>query len=102
MPRAADVPTGSALSGRFLLIAFREQSAMAITAAKKAPNPTDRHVGARVRMRRKMLAMSQTQLADALARIGSEIASMRSNSRTPLCIRSISSDVMIMPSKTRG
>ncbi len=39
---------------------------MAITAAKKAPNPTDRHVGARVRMRRKMLAMSQTQLADAL------------------------------------
>jgi transcriptional regulator with XRE-family HTH domain len=47
-------------------MAFREQSAMAITAAKKAPNPTDRHVGARVRMRRKMLAMSQTQLADAL------------------------------------
>src|SRR3989442_14443244 len=39
---------------------------MAITAAKKAPNPTDRHVGSRVRMRRKMLAMSQTQLADAL------------------------------------
>jgi transcriptional regulator with XRE-family HTH domain len=66
VPRAADVPTGAALSGRFLLIAFREQSAMAITAAKKAPNPTDRHVGARVRMRRKMLAMSQTQLADAL------------------------------------
>jgi transcriptional regulator with XRE-family HTH domain len=45
---------------------FREQSAMAITAAKKAPNPTDRHIGSRVRMRRKMLAMSQTQLADAL------------------------------------
>jgi transcriptional regulator with XRE-family HTH domain len=39
---------------------------MAITAAKKAPNPTDRHIGSRVRMRRKMLAMSQTQLADAL------------------------------------
>jgi transcriptional regulator with XRE-family HTH domain len=37
---------------------------MAITAAKK--NPTERHIGARVRMRRKMLAMSQTQLADAL------------------------------------
>ena len=33
---------------------------------KKAPNPTDQHIGARVRMRRKMLAMSQTQLADAL------------------------------------
>jgi hypothetical protein len=36
---------------------------MAITAAKKAPNPTDRHIGRRVRMRREMLAMSQTQLA---------------------------------------
>jgi transcriptional regulator with XRE-family HTH domain len=33
---------------------------------KKTPNPTDQHVGARVRMRRKMLAMSQEQLADAL------------------------------------
>ena len=33
---------------------------------KKAPSPTDQHVGARVRMRRKMLAMSQEQLADAL------------------------------------
>src|SRR5215813_1321095 len=33
---------------------------------KKAPNPTDRHIGSRVRMRRKMLAMSQTRLADAL------------------------------------
>jgi transcriptional regulator with XRE-family HTH domain len=33
---------------------------------KKAPNSTDRHIGSRVRMRRKMLAMSQTQLADAL------------------------------------
>jgi transcriptional regulator with XRE-family HTH domain len=29
-------------------------------------NPTDRHIGSRTRMRRKMLAMSQTQLADAL------------------------------------
>jgi transcriptional regulator with XRE-family HTH domain len=33
---------------------------------KKAPNPIDKHVGSRVRMRRKLLAMSQTQLADAL------------------------------------
>ena len=33
---------------------------------KKAPNPTDQHVGSRVRMRRKMLAMSQTKLGDAL------------------------------------
>jgi transcriptional regulator with XRE-family HTH domain len=33
---------------------------------KRAPNPIDRHVGSRVRMRRKMLAMSQTKLGDAL------------------------------------
>jgi len=33
---------------------------------KKAPNPTDQHVGSRVRMRRKMLAMSQGKLGAAL------------------------------------
>jgi DNA-binding XRE family transcriptional regulator len=35
-------------------------------ATKKAPNPIDKHVGSRVRMRRNMLAMSQTKLGDAL------------------------------------
>jgi transcriptional regulator with XRE-family HTH domain len=35
-------------------------------AAKKAPNPTDKHVGSRVRMRRLMLAMSQEKLGAAL------------------------------------
>jgi transcriptional regulator with XRE-family HTH domain len=34
--------------------------------AKKAPNPTDKHVGARVRMRRIMLGMTQEKLGDAL------------------------------------
>ena len=29
---------------------------------KKSPNPTDKHVGSRVRMRRMMLGMSQTEL----------------------------------------
>jgi transcriptional regulator with XRE-family HTH domain len=33
---------------------------------KKLPNPTDTHVGARVRMRRLMLSMSQEKLGDAL------------------------------------
>src|SRR5437867_8014014 len=33
---------------------------------KKAPNPIDKHVGSRVRMRRMMLKMSQTALGDAL------------------------------------
>ena len=33
---------------------------------KKSPNPTDKHVGSRVRMRRMMLGMSQEKLGDAL------------------------------------
>src|SRR5262249_38991214 len=33
---------------------------------KKAPNPIDKHVGSRVRMRRMMLAMSQEKLGAAL------------------------------------
>ena len=53
----------------FLLIALATGSAMAVRLSlprKKAPNPIDQHVGARVRMRRIMLAMSQERLADAL------------------------------------
>ena len=38
---------------------------MAMT--KKTPNPTDKHVGSRVRMRRMMLGMSQEKLGDALS-----------------------------------
>jgi transcriptional regulator with XRE-family HTH domain len=34
--------------------------------AKKAPNPVDKHVGSRVRMRRMMVGMSQERLGDAL------------------------------------
>lgn len=34
--------------------------------AKKAPNPTDKHVGARIRMRRMMLGISQEKLAAPL------------------------------------
>jgi transcriptional regulator with XRE-family HTH domain len=33
---------------------------------KKDPNPIDKHVGSRVRMRRIMLAMSQEKLGDAI------------------------------------
>src|SRR4030088_259844 len=35
--------------------------------AKKAPNPIDKHVGSRVRMRRMMVGMSQEKLGDALS-----------------------------------
>ena len=34
--------------------------------AKKVPNPIDKHVGSRVRMRRMMLGMSQSTLANGL------------------------------------
>jgi transcriptional regulator with XRE-family HTH domain len=34
---------------------------------KKAPNPIDRHVGGRVRMRRMMMGMSQEKLGNALS-----------------------------------
>ena len=34
--------------------------------AKKLPNPIDKHVGSRVRMRRMMLGMSQEKLGNAL------------------------------------
>src|ERR1700716_3122725 len=37
-----------------------------IIMVKKAPNPIDRHVGSRVRMRRMMLGMSQEKLGDGL------------------------------------
>lgn len=36
------------------------------TMAKKAPNPIDKHVGARVRMRRMMVQMSQEKLGEHL------------------------------------
>jgi transcriptional regulator with XRE-family HTH domain len=36
------------------------------TAAKKVPNPIDRHVGARVRMRRLLVGMSQEKLGESL------------------------------------
>ncbi len=36
------------------------------TMSKKNPNPIDKHVGSRVRMRRLMLGMSQEKLADAI------------------------------------
>ena len=39
------------------------------TPAKKAPNPTDKHVGSRVRMRRMMLGMSQEKLGEALVKL---------------------------------
>ncbi len=37
-----------------------------IGSVKKEPKPTDKHVGAKVRMRRMMLHMTQTGLGDAL------------------------------------
>src|SRR5436309_684562 len=44
----------------------RQLQKQEIMMAKKAPNPIDRHVGSRVRMRRMMLSMSQEKLGDSL------------------------------------
>jgi transcriptional regulator with XRE-family HTH domain len=41
--------------------------------AKKPANPTDKYVGSRVRMRRMMLAVSQTDLADQLGLIFQQV-----------------------------
>jgi transcriptional regulator with XRE-family HTH domain len=43
-----------------------DPEAMINAVRKKAPNPVDQHVGSRVRMRRMILAMSQTNLGNAL------------------------------------
>src|SRR5215831_10009460 len=56
-------------SERFFAHSSSDRSAMAVRLPlprKKAPSPTDQHVGSRVRMRRIMLGMSQEQLAGAL------------------------------------
>jgi transcriptional regulator with XRE-family HTH domain len=39
---------------------------MTVAAETHVPNPVDLHVGARIRMRRRMLGVSQERLADAL------------------------------------
>ena len=44
----------------------RGLAAGASAGGTKQPNPTDKHVGARVRMRRMMLGMSQEKLGDGL------------------------------------
>ena len=44
----------------------RGENMMMMMMAKKAPNPVDKHVGSRVRLRRMMLSMSQEKLGDAL------------------------------------
>jgi len=49
-----------------LVTTTRKIGAREKSMAKKAPNPIDKHVGSRVRMRRMMLSMSQEKLGDAL------------------------------------
>ena len=46
-------------------LAMNEPS-LAMGKIKKVPNPIDRHVGSRVRMRRVILGMSQEKLGEAL------------------------------------
>jgi transcriptional regulator with XRE-family HTH domain len=52
----------SAADGDYLCSGVSLQNVM----VRKTPNPIDRHVGSRVRMRRMMLKMSQEKLGEAL------------------------------------
>src|SRR6516164_8053274 len=52
--------------GGFMGAALRNERWWGTRMTKKAPNPIDKHVGSRVRMRRMMLAMSQEKLGAAL------------------------------------
>jgi transcriptional regulator with XRE-family HTH domain len=45
---------------------YRRRLAKGFIMRIKSPNATDKHVGARVRMRRLMLGMSQTELGEAV------------------------------------
>jgi transcriptional regulator with XRE-family HTH domain len=49
-----------------LFVGWRRPATQGALMAKKTPNPIDKHVGSRVRMRRMMLSMSQEKLGDAL------------------------------------
>ena len=49
-----------------MTVAGRPNGEKAFGMTKKAPNPIDRHVGSRVRMRRMLIGMSQEKLGEAL------------------------------------
>ena len=53
-------------SGIFSSGGYGGSVAVGTASVKKIPNPIDRHVGSRVRMRRVMLGMTQEKLGDAL------------------------------------
>src|SRR5258705_9960374 len=57
---------GSARIAAFFLLRQYREKGEKVVMTKKLPNPTDKHVGSRVRMRRMMLGMSQEKLGDAL------------------------------------
>jgi transcriptional regulator with XRE-family HTH domain len=59
-----DVPTNEEVAGTASTEGIGAQEMLMV---KKVPNPIDKHVGSRVRMRRMMLGMSQEKLGDALS-----------------------------------
>ena len=50
---------------------------------KKAPNPIDKHVGSRVRLRRVLRGMSQEKLGEALSLTFQQVRAMSSISCRP-------------------
>jgi transcriptional regulator with XRE-family HTH domain len=59
-----DIPTNEEVAGAASRNRVGVQEMLMV---KKVPNPIDKHVGSRVRMRRMMLGMSQEKLGDALS-----------------------------------
>jgi transcriptional regulator with XRE-family HTH domain len=59
-----DIPTNEEVAGAARTNRVGVQEMLMV---KKVPNPIDKHVGSRVRMRRMMLGMSQEKLGDALS-----------------------------------
>ena len=65
-PIATGAFTENVVWGRRVAADKNGRSFMSARVEKKSPNPVDKHVGLRVRMRRMMLAMSQEKLGNAL------------------------------------
>ena len=63
LPRPPQLSFAVAFSPRVQEVALAAEVPQESGMPKKVPNPVDKHVGSRVRMRRMMLGMSQEKLA---------------------------------------
>ena len=62
----------------------------------KSPNPIDKHVGSRVRMRRMMLGMSQEKLGEELSLTFQQVQKYEKGIHAPPALKEPSCDVLPM------